>query len=212
MKTIRLFLLALVLWALPTVASAESDWWDVIEGLSGPGPFHGITFGQRLFCVKENADSRGFGVATCMSDLDPDNKIRGLVNFEFGYYTSGSNQRFSDTPTDQRPVHLTRIHATYFYRVSPLLDVGAGGGVMILTGDGFDNQTKFTITPFSMVFTPLGFIRTKWGRFVRVNFSESYIAQDLKGSDFNSTSSYQKNGEFNRKFGIGVDIGSFFTK
>ena len=214
MKTIRLCLLGMMFLALPAVASAESDWWDVIEGYSGPGPFKGVTFGERVFCVKENADRRGFGTGSCISDVDE--RIRALVNAEFGYYTSGDKPRFSDTPLDTRTVNLWRIHATYFYRVSPLLDLGAGAGVAIFTGEGFDSQTHFVITPLSLVFTPLGFIRssskaTKWGRLLRVNFSESYVPGDIKASDFNSTSSYATHGEFNRKFGLGVDIGPFIS-
>jgi len=215
MKTIRLCLFGMMFLALPAIASAESDWWDVIEGYSGPGPFKGVTFGERVFCVKENADRRGFGTGTCISDVDE--RIKALVNAEFGYYTSGDKPRFSDTPLDTRTVNLWRIHATYFYRVSPLLDLGAGAGVAIFTGEGFDSQTHFVLTPLSLVFTPLGFIRsspkaTKWGRLLRVNFSESYVPGDIKPSDFNSTSSYATHGEFNRKFGIGVDIGPFISK
>ena len=215
MKTIRLCLFGMMFLALPAIASAESDWWDVIEGYSGPGPFKGVTFGERVFCVKENADRRGFGASTCINDVDE--RIRALVNAEFGYYTSGDKPRFSDTPRDTRSVSLWRVHATYFYRVSPLLDLGAGAGVAIFTGEGFDSQTHFVLTPLSVVFTPLGFIRsspkaTKWGRLLRVNFSESYVPGDIKASDFNSTSSYATHGEFNRKFGIGVDIGPFISK
>jgi len=208
------FCLVLMLLAMPTVAHAESDWWDFIEGFSGPGPFKGVTFGERVFCVKET-DTRGFGVGTCISDVDE--RIKALVNAEFGYYTSGDKPRFADTPWDTRMVNLWRIHATYFYRVSPLLDLGAGAGVMIFTGEGFDSQSHFVVTPLSLVFTPLGFIRsspkaTKWGRLLRVNFSENYVPGDIKASDFNSTSSYATHGEFNRKFGIGVDIGPFISK
>jgi hypothetical protein len=215
MKTIRLCLFGLLFCALPAVAHAESDWWDVIEGFSGPGPFKGVTFGERVFCVKENADRGGFGTSTCISDVDE--RIRALVNAEFGYYTSGDKPRFADTPQDTRTVNMWRIHATYFYRVSPLLDLGAGAGVMIFTGEGFDSQSHFVMTPLSLVFTPLGFIRstpkaTKWGRLLRVNFSENYVPGDIKASDFNSTSSYATHGEFNRKFGIGVDIGPFMSK
>ena len=211
MKTIRLCLFGMLFVALPVVASAESDWWDVIEGFSGPGPFKGVTFGQRVFCVKEDEGARRHSITSCMSDVD--DKIRALVNAEFGYYTSGNHPRFSDTPTDLRTVHLIRLQSHYMYRISPLLDLGASGGVIIFTGDGFDSQSHPVVTPLAVTFTPLGFIRdtpkaTKWGRFVRVNFSETWVFGDIKASDFGSASTYLRTGEFNRKFGIGVDIGS----
>jgi hypothetical protein len=214
MKTIRVCLLALTFLALPAIGHAESDWWDVLESFSGPGPFKGVTFGQRALCVKEDENGRTHSITSCVSDVD--DKIKALVNAEFGYYTSGDRPRFSDTPTDLRTVHLIRLHSTYMYRISPLLDIGAGAGVMIFTGDGFDSQSHPVVTPLAITFTPLGFIRssvnaTKWGRFVRVDFSENWVFGDIKASDFGSASTYLRTGEFNRKFGIGVDIGSLIS-
>jgi len=211
MKRIRLCVFGLLFLMSSSVARAESDWWDIIEGFSGPGPFKGVTFGQRLFCVKENEGGRSHSVASCMSDVD--DKIRVLVNAEFGVYSSGDNYRFADILNDKRSVRLWRLHSTYYYRVSPLLDIGAGGGVIIFTGDGFNGQSHPVVTPVEAVFVPLGFIRssphaTKWGRLLRLHFSESWVFGDIKAADFGSPSNYLRTGEFNRKFGIGVDIGS----
>jgi hypothetical protein len=215
MSKARLCLFAVLFLVLPQIAHAESDFWDTISSFSGPGPFHGITFAQRVLCVKEDPLNNAHPISTCMSDVD--GTIKALVSVEGGYYTSGDNPRFSDTPTDRRPVHMTRVHSTYMYRVSPILDVGVGAGVLILSGDGFDNQTHAVATPLALTFTPLGFIRsspraTKWGRLVRVNFYENWVFGDIKGADFNSPSAYVKTGEFIGKFGIGVDLGSFFSK
>ena len=174
-------------------------------------PFKGVTFGQRVFCVKR---IRAEEALHHQLHVDIDDKI-GPGGAEFGYYKRRSS-RFSDTPTDLRTVHLIRLQANYMYRISPLLDLGAGGGVIIFTGDGFDSQSHPVVTPLSVTFTPLGFIRdtpkaTRWGRFVRVNFSETWVFGDIKASDFGSTSTYLRTGEFNRKFGIGVDIGSLIS-
>jgi hypothetical protein len=214
MRRLRACLFGLMFLTLPAVASAESDWWDVIEGLSGPGPFKGVTFGQRIFCVKENEGGRSHSLTSCMSDVD--DKIRALVNAEVGFYTSGDRPRFSDTPNDRATVHLWRLHSTYYLRISPLLDIGAGGGVLIFTGDGFEHQSHPVVTPVEIVFVPLGFIRssphaTKWGRLLRLHFSESWVFGDIKAADFGSPSTYLRTGEFNRKFGFGVDIGSLIA-
>jgi hypothetical protein len=197
------------------MAHAESDFWDTISSFSGPGPFKGVTFGQRIFCVKENTDARTHRTASCMSDVD--DKIKALVSAEFGVYTSGDNYRFTDVLTDKRSVRLWRLHATYYHRISPMLDIGAGAGVIIFTGDGFDHQSHPVVTPVEVVLTPLGFIRSspraaKWGRLLRVHFSESWVYGDIKASDFGSPSTYLTTGEFSRKFGIGVDIGSLISR
>lgn len=215
MKRMRLCLFGLLFLAFPAVAHAESDWWDFLEGLSGPGPFKGVTFGQRVLCIKEDDRARTHTATSCMSDVD--DNIRALVNVEFGFYTSGDRPRFSDTPNDRATVHLWRLHSTYYLRVSPILDIGAGGGVYIFTGGGFDHQTHPIVTPVEAILVPLGFIRsspraTKLGRLLRLHFSQSWVFGDIKAADFGSLSTYLRTGEFNRKFGIGVDIGSLISQ
>jgi hypothetical protein len=215
MRRTRSCLFVLLLLVSPQVAHAESDFWDTISSFSGPGPFKGVTFGQRVLCVKENDDGRTHTISTCMSDVDA--RIKALLNVEAGYYTSGDNPRFTDTPGDRRTVHMIRVHSTYMYRASPMLDVGVGGGVLILTGEGFENQTHPVLTPLAVTFTPFGFIRsspraTKWGRLLRVTFVENYVLGQLNAADFNSASTYSRSSEFIHKFGIGVDIGSLIGR
>ena len=84
-----------------------------------------MTFGERVFCVKENAD-RKFRSSTCISDVDE--RIRALVNAEFGYHTSGDKPR-SPIRQDTRSVNMWRIQRDLLLSVSPLLDLGAGAGV-----------------------------------------------------------------------------------
>jgi hypothetical protein len=211
----RLCVFSLLFAALPAVAHADSGWWDTIEGFSGPGPFTGFTVSMRVHCIREYGDSeKTYQLGWCVSDIDDNIKV--LINVEGGFYSSGSNPRFKDTPNDTAAVHLTRIHSTYMYRVSPVIDVGVGAGFMIFSGSGFDNQVHGVLTPVSVTFTPFGFLRkgptalaTKWGRALRVNFTSSFVTGDIRAIDFNSPSTYLRNGEFNSKLGIGFDWGSF---
>lgn len=211
MTRARLTLLIALFAMWPAGAYAQSDFIDWLDSLSGPGPFHGSSVHVRLFCAVDNGRG-GHDRSTCISDTDE--KIKAVFEADVAWATSGDNPRFADTPKDTQTVHMTRFGVTYSYRVSPMLDVGIGGGAMVFSGDGFDAQTHPTFTPFTVTFVPLGLMRsspraTKWGRVLRIKYSERYIMGDIGAADFHSLSTYVKHGEFNRGLGVGFDIGSF---
>jgi hypothetical protein len=205
----------------PAGAYAQSDILDWVAELSGPGPFNGHlqTVNIRFMCVK-NTGGGTHDVTSCVSDTDE--KIKFVLDVNFGLAASDSNLRFKDVspqaPLNALPVREFRIGATYSYRVSPMLDVGAGAGAMIFTGDGFTNQTHPFVTPLAVSWVPFGLVRDpkhptrlKWGRVLRVRFSERYILGDINAvQDFNAlTSTYVKSGEFNANLGLGLDFWSF---
>ncbi len=212
MTRVRLIVLVgLFALCCPAGAYAQSDFLDWLDSLSGPGPFQGFTVGMRTVCARDNAGKLDTG--WCIADTDPN--IKTVMNVEFGWATTGKQLRFSDAPGDA-PVHASRLNVTYMYRVSPMLDVGVGIGGLMLSGDGFTNQLHPIFTPATVTFTPFGMLRgptsAKWGRVLRIKFSDRYIFGDLKAVDFGSVSSYLRHGEFNPSFGIGVDFWSFFAR
>ncbi len=212
-------LAVLIVWfaTWPAGAFAQGDFIDYLNQFSGPGPFYGHiqSLNLRLLCMKDvGNDSHDFD--SCISDTDE--KIRTVIDMNFGLAASGDNRRFSDAPPQDPlntlPVRSFRVGATYSYRVSPMLDVGAGGGIMVLTGDGFENQTHPFFTPFTVSFVPLGFMRNgawlKWGRVLRIRYSGRYVLGELNAAkDFHAQSNYLKEGEFNQGFNIGFDFWSF---
>ncbi len=211
-RVVLIGVLALCALARPANAFAQGDFLDWLEQFSGPGPFHGVTIGTRVVCVRDNAGTLEHGL--CFNDTDPN--IKTVMNVEFGFATSGSQARFPDTPNDVGVVHASRLNVTYMYRVSPMLDVGIGIGALTFSGDSFENQVHPILTPFAVTFTPLGMLHgpksVKWGRVLRVKFADRYVFSDIRAVDFHSASSYLKHGEFNPGFGIGVDFWSFFAR
>lgn len=206
-------LAATCLLALPTTAYAQSDFIDWLEGLSGPGPFHGyfMSASSRAFCTV--ADSNGQTIRWWCPD-DTDRNIRTVLSAEFAFASSDSNPRFADAasePQNRLPVHATRVVANYSYRFHPMLDLGVGAGVIVFSGDDFTNQVHPLLSPLTLTFTPFGFLHdeknARWGRVLRVKFSERYILGDIRAADFHSfASTYLKQGEFNRNISIGVDF------
>jgi hypothetical protein len=197
---------------------AHAAWWDNAEALSGPGPFKGWRESVRALCFNQQDRNTALSASTsrCLNDTSGD--IQALVEAEVGQSWSRDQPRFQDTPTDTRGIRMDRYGVAYMYRVSPILDLGGGIGLVHFSGEGFDGFTKGTLTPIRVSFVPLGFLRktdsaTKWGRAVRVHFSEAWIVGGIDASkDFGSTSTYKKGGEFMRSFGIGIDVGSFLPK
>jgi hypothetical protein len=217
MKRFRVAAVLLVLLMRPSGVFAQ-DLLDWLNGFSGPGPFYGH-IGQsitlRAMCIKENGKD-GHKADTCFLD-DADEKIKVVVAATFSWTSSHDNPRFADDPTNTVPVNASRLEVTYSYRVSPMLDVGVGIGMLAFTGQNVNDQWHPLITPVQMTFVPFGFIRKgpgeKWGRLLRFGFADRYVLGDINArKDFGSTSSYLTHGEFNPSFSIGVDILSLFAR
>jgi len=217
-RAVFIVLVLLCAAARPANVYAQSDFIDWLEGFSGPGPFHTyypLSIGGRLLCGFD--EGTGHRVSTCLSDVNP--KITTLLTADYAWASSHSNERFvgaTADPLNTAPVNSSRILVNYYYRLSPMFDIGAGGGAFIFTGDGFANQAHPVLTPIAVTFTPFGYLRSekwvKWGRVVRVKFAEKYVLGDIRGADFHSPATYFREGEFNPEFRVGFDFWSFLSR
>jgi hypothetical protein len=162
-------------------------------------------------------------IPKCFSDTDKSNptaprRAIQMMVLDFGWYTSGDNARFDDTPTDTRSVKLFKLAPRYTFRIHPMLDIGAGAGMYRFSGDGFNAFTRATLTPLQMSFFPLGWLEKstgsyKWAHVIRVEHSQTFVTKGINAvADFNSASTYSKNGEFVASIGIGIDLGSVFLR
>ncbi len=202
----------------PASAHAQSDFIDWLESFSGPGPFHTyfpLSIGSRVLCGYDEGSAHRVG--TCLSDVDP--KITTVLTAEYAWASSHNNDRFVGVTTDplnNAPVNTSRILVNFYYRLSPMFDIGAGGGAFFFTGDGFDNQTHPILTPLAVTFTPFGYWRSpkwvKWGRVIRVKFAEKYVVGDISAADFHSTATYLRHGELNSELRVGFDFWSFLSR
>jgi len=218
MKRVVLILLAaMCALARPANVYAQSDFIDWLEAFSGPGPFHTyytLSIGTRVLCTYDEGTRHR--VSTCLSDIDP--KIKTVLTAEYAWASSHDNARFTGVsdPLNNAPVNSSRVMVNYYYRFSPMLDVGVGGGAFVFTGDGFDNQTHPLLTPLALTFTPLGYLRSekwvKWGRVIRVKFAEKYVLGDIAAADFKSPANYLKHGELNSEIRVGFDFWPFIAR
>ncbi|HUK36111.1 MAG TPA: hypothetical protein VLV86_19475 [Vicinamibacterales bacterium] len=212
-RALFLAVAALCALARPATVYAQSDFIDWLESLSGPGPFHGYftSVGSRVFCTMD--DGSGQMIKWwCADDSSP--KVKNVVAVDFAWSTSGDHTRFSDATAEAQntlPVHASRILANYYYRFHPMVDLGVGAGVIVFSGDDFSKQVHPILSPLTLSFTPFGFLHgeqsIRWGRVLKLEFSERYILGDIRAADFGSSlSTYLKQGEFNSNFSVAVDF------
>jgi hypothetical protein len=184
-KAVLAFLLLLTLYPAPAHAGW---WWDYFDGLSGPGPFKTDRSSPTLeltFWPKKDL------TRSLLDDPAP-------KKWYFAVRTVGLNnddhlQMFDDTPLDRRHVNLRTIDFSAMYRVSSILDLGAGLTVLRFSGSSDDAVTfdpfyrvgpigKMTVTPFGG-FEP---VNSRWfwlGRVPRF-YADVSIMKGVEASEF----------------------------
>jgi hypothetical protein len=218
MTRARLWLVtaAFVLW--PGVASAQFMWWEWMESLSGPGPFLGIGVGVRVAC----ADGPGFTAPwtsrssrECFNDNVEQRRQTVEVRASFFSTGEGKRPRLIVAPADTREVRALKVEALTALRVAPFLDLGAGGGFIRFTGEGFDPVLRASIIPFSATFTPLAIrgATHPLRRLIKIRIEEMYIPFGFRGVDWGNTTvsplSYSTDGNWVFSGGLIVDFGNW---
>jgi hypothetical protein len=211
----RLYLLTALLIFWPGMAHAQI-WWDFIESLSGPGPFHGGGGYWRLACGKA-ANPR---VETWDADPncfdDSSERIRHLVEVRGLIAATDGGERpvLIADPADKRKVWVHKIDVVAAYRILPALDVGAGGGYIGFKVDGGPNVYRPILVPMSVTYAPLAVKGRNygWSRLLRIRLDVNYIPFGFTGADWGkpdiSTSDYSTDGNWVLSGGLLFDFGS----
>ena len=146
--------LSVAAWALvmclggpsPAYAAAWDRWWDYLDQLSGPGPFHGgPTLATTFGCVKE-------GKFVWVSAVPASDTFRfePCWYFDWRQLSAEPSARFGHVDAD-----LVETGLSVEWR---FLELGAGVGVARFTtaaGDTTHSVNNFTLTPVRLVFKPL---------------------------------------------------------
>jgi hypothetical protein len=179
-----------LLMCVPATAQAQV-WWDFIESLSGPGPFTGFGLYYRIACGTADTWVQRSQLQWNCADDHGDN-IRQIIEARVMYaWTVKDRPVLLADPGDTRKVTLVKTDVTAALRVSPLLDVGAGGGYMAFTADGMDPVHRVNLIPVSLTYTPLGSplgpkgrTSSDWRRFLRIRLEVNYIPYGFTGADW----------------------------
>jgi hypothetical protein len=185
----------------PVAVHAQDGFIEWIDRLSGPGSFYGPVLGIRTLCTFEDPSKPD---NSCLGDRN----IKRTFVVRAGWLTSGDNKRFDDT-NDRRPVHAIVFDPVYISRVHKTLDIGAGAGFFVFTGEGFDPLARFFVTPISVAFVPFGDTTSKWSRVLQVRFEEKLISSGYNGrQDFGTATSFSRGFEFVPSAAIVVNFGA----
>jgi hypothetical protein len=214
--------IAVLLW--PTHAHAARGFWGWLEELSGPGPFKGGGVSLPVLCVDSETDE----VTSCLArwlkekrDRERGNenlgKVRAAVMLNIGVFsTDDETPRFDDldatAANNQGQVRLWAVTGLYVFRMRAL-DVGAGGGMWFLSGDGFDLIKRPVVIPVNATFAPfaLKWPKSRYARILRFELENTFIPQGFDGEDFgNLETRFDSGPEFNTRAGIVIDFGALF--
>jgi hypothetical protein len=187
-------LVVTVLLVCSRPAEANGGWWDWLEDLSGPGPFHsrkpynlmltlictdtGVTGAERLFKFpdypKDPKPGEPAKQPTCL------------------FY----DQRFLRTDADTRfgTVDATMIEIGPYVRLHRSFEVGAGVGFIHFSSTRADGTrltpTQVTVSFPRLVFMPLAAIpfgdfqtNSHWG-FFKMYYKETIIGRELNETNF----------------------------
>ena len=165
--------------ALPCRAEAKGldDLWDVLDNLSGPGPFSGIPVATGKFLCWEGGVRK---VTTSMSNPRPSDPC---LYFEFRHLKAEPNVRYEEVTATLAGVGVT-------YHVLKVFEVGASGGIAVFktTVGNTDFTVKNPIISPRLVFKPLRLV-PKWRDSSRAGFLQMHYRPTIRfgkidGSDF----------------------------
>jgi hypothetical protein len=142
-------------------------------------------------------------------------EVRSTFEVRGGRITSETKALFSDTPRTELvgTVAANTIQAYFMRRLHPAFTVGAGAGVIWVSGDTVEGHpTRFVFTPLSVAFMPLTLFlsgnHSRQAGLVAIRFEEVGVIGRLKASDFNgrSSSSFETRGDLVRSVSITFDV------
>ena len=195
-------LIATGMAGLPSLAAANGldDFWDIVDALSGPGPFKGgPVIAATVTCWKD-------GSATfTRAMVDPD-KLDPCLYVDF-------RDMYVEPKGPYARVSAKFVETGVSFEQFPVLELGAGLGVAYFatTVGGKDyNVTNFTVTPVRVIVKPLRVGRwadnSRAGA-LQLHFRATVRFGDIDGSDCGAPAGTFKAGaEVLRGVGVVIDV------
>jgi hypothetical protein len=182
-------------------AAPLDDIWDIIDALSGPGPFKGAPIMAATINCWEDGAARFSGPMSNPDRLDP------CLYVDF-------RDMYVEPKGPYGTVTAKLVETGLSFEQYPFLELGAGFGVAFFstTVGGKDyNVTNFTVTPVRVALKPLRLIpklrRNTRAGFVQVQFRGTVRFGDIDGSDFGAPASTFKAGaEFLPGAALVIDV------
>jgi len=175
----RRILLSLTLCLLASAAApapAHAWLWELIDGLSGPGPFNGVAFEWRLVCfsepdpalahVEETRDESKRAAARFLQILGPGcffqqvpvkNQRRASINLKFGLLKTNKNNITYARDVDTS-ITLTTLTPTIAWRPTRSVETSFGVGMLQFSGPAFESFRRLYLQPIQVDVKPFALI------------------------------------------------------
>jgi hypothetical protein len=219
LRPVTFGVLLLALTARPASAGL-GDWLGWLEGMSGPGPFHGPTVSiDRLACWSEPAGGGRIERVGFVDRSDPcrngadrqRRRVRAYLSVELARFRSSRNVLARDPEADEAQVDLTRLNALVFARVAQGLEVGGGLGINRFSGEGATGEdfgfTRLTL-PLRVRVRPGMWVapESRWSRLVHFNVGFDRLPSTFTAADFGQQGPFREEGESLATAYIGFDV------
>ena len=166
---------ALLLVAVPSPAAA---WWEIIEQLSGPGPFKGWSIEPRFVCFvdpdgsgpapREARTTSAAEAVASVCKLSPGEVRRASIDVGVRFVWKGEDARFANGER----ISLTTLAPAITWNVAPgtrwdVVDYGVAAGVFWFTSTEFPSFRGAFLEPVRLEFHAPSFVREeKWAVFI----------------------------------------------
>jgi hypothetical protein len=201
------------LW--PGVASAQYEWYEWLQELSGPGPFSGTGADWRLLCFSDDApapnESPLITPSCLLTPLQRDQFRRASINLAFAYLDANGNPLKYAAGLDPA-VKLTLLKPSVWWRPFPAFEVGTGAGIMWFSGPAFPSFTRFFVEPFrvdvklSALSHPFPEYQT-WMEAVSFRWGVAFIPGGFLAEDFGAIpGSFQSSRDAIHSFTISIEL------
>ena len=188
-------------WSSRADAKGLDDLWDILEPLSGPGPFTG---GPVIAATIGCRQGREFKFSYAMSDPGRTDPCFYLDFRDLAVEPKGPYARVT--------AKLVETGVSFSQHRSLELGVGLGVAYFATTVSGKDyNVTNFTVTPVRVVFKPLRLV-PKWRSDARAGFLQLHYRGtvrfgDIDGSDFGApANTFSAGAEYLNGAGVVLDV------
>jgi hypothetical protein len=230
MKRHRLALVLSTVFCLFVPSVAHAGLWELIDGLSGPGPFQGTTFEWRLVCVStpDEMSREGDGSKLSLGVVGPGCVFKQVptrhrriasVNVQFGLFwdTSNDNRLDYEDPTFDERVRLTTLEPSFWVRPTRAVEIGAGVGSAWFSGPAFESFQRLYLRPFQVEIKPISLVsRDKpYGsrdEFLAVRFGVIVFPEGFDSADFGARPGFKTDRDILKTFALVVDLDPLFRR
>jgi hypothetical protein len=190
MTKLRMLLLVCACALIPATARADDGgWWEWLQGLSGP-KLWGAGTDLHLFCLDKDGHPfrceelfRKFPMTRSYEDIRHQFDVAISVYGNYGMPLTDAT-----TTGKESTIWALKVMGLYQVRVHPMVNVGAGAGVMPFFSADFPTFSRMVVSPVRVRVTPFK-TGGPWKKGFYLHSEVTYFTKGFTGADFGNAAS-----------------------